>query len=90
MKVLDPFMGGGTTIVEGSRLGMQMSGCDLNPVAWFVVNNQIAQVDVAEVKRLIKDIETEVKPQIMPYYTSSSKWPRNPNSYFLRGCSVLC
>ena len=21
---------------------------------------------------------------------SSSKWPRNPNSYFLRGCSVLC
>ena len=45
-------MGGGTTIVEGSRLGMQMSGCDLNPVAWFVVNNEIAQVDVAEVKRL--------------------------------------
>jgi putative DNA methylase len=33
LKVADIFMGGGTTIVEGSRLGMQMYGCDLNPVA---------------------------------------------------------
>src|SRR5262245_23248955 len=28
LKIADPFMGGGTTIVEGSRLGMQMFGCD--------------------------------------------------------------
>jgi adenine-specific DNA methylase len=33
LKVADIFMGGGTTLVEGSRLGMQMSGNDLNPVA---------------------------------------------------------
>lgn len=69
LKVADPFMGGGTTIVEGSRLGMQMFGCDLNPVAWFIVKNEMAQVDIEEVKRLLADIETEVKPQIMPYYT---------------------
>jgi hypothetical protein len=68
LKVAEPFMGGGTTIVEGSRLGMQMFGCDLNPVAWFVVKNEMAQVDIAEVKRLIADIEAEVKPMIMPYY----------------------
>ncbi len=68
LKVADPFMGGGTTIVEGSRLGMQMFGCDLNPVAWFVVKNEMAQVDIDEVKRLLADIEAEVKPQIMPYY----------------------
>lgn len=68
LKVADPFMGGGTTIVEGSRLGMQMFGCDLNPIAWFVVKNEMAQVDIAEVKRLLADIEAEVKPQIMPYF----------------------
>ena len=61
-------MGGGTTIVEGSRLGMQMFGCDLNPVAWFVVKNEMARVDIEEVKRLLADIEAEVKPHIMPYY----------------------
>lgn len=68
LKVADIFMGGGTTLVEGSRLGMQMIGNDLNPVAWFVVKQELADVDLNEVKRLLADIETEVKPQIMPYY----------------------
>src|ERR1035437_9976259 len=65
LKVADPFMGGGTTIVEGSRLGMQMFGCDVNPVAWFVVKNEMTKVDLAEVNCLLADIETEVKPQII-------------------------
>ncbi|RZF25889.1 DUF1156 domain-containing protein [Paraburkholderia sp. UYCP14C] len=68
LKVADIFMGGGTTLVEGSRLGMQMVGNDLNPVAWFVVKQELANVDLEEVKRLLVDIEAEVKPQIMPYY----------------------
>lgn len=68
LKAADIFMGGGTTLVEGSRLGMQMTGNDLNPVAWFVVKQELAKVDLAEVKKLLADIEAEVKPQIMPYY----------------------
>ena len=68
LKVADIFMGGGTTLVEGSRLGMQMVGNDLNPVAWFVVKQELANVDLEEVQRLLADIEAEVKPQIMPYY----------------------
>ncbi len=68
LKVADIFMGGGTTLVEGSRLGMQMSGNDLNPVAWFVVKQELADVDMDEVKRLLADIEDEVKPQLMPFY----------------------
>ncbi len=68
LKVADIFMGGGTTLVEGSRLGMQMFGNDLNPVAWFVVKNELAKVDPEEVKALLADIEAEVKPQIIPFY----------------------
>jgi adenine-specific DNA methylase len=68
LTVADIFMGGGTTLVEGSRLGMQMFGNDLNPVAWFVVKQEFAKVDIEEVKRLLADIEAEVKPQIMPFY----------------------
>ena len=68
LKVADIFMGGGTTLVEGSRLGMQMVGNDLNPVAWFVVKQELADVDLEQVKKLLADIEAKVKPQIMPYY----------------------
>jgi hypothetical protein len=60
LKVADIFMGGGTTIVEGTRLGMQMYGNDLNPVAWFVVKNELAQVDPKEVQRFLDRIEAEV------------------------------
>jgi len=53
LKVADIFMGGGTTLVEGSRLGMQMFGNDLNPLAWFVVKQELANVDFDEVKNLL-------------------------------------
>ncbi len=49
LKVADIFMGGGTPLVEGSRLGMQLWGTDLNPVAWLVVKNALAKVHPAEV-----------------------------------------
>lgn len=82
LKVADVFMGGGTTIVEGSRLGMQMYGVDLNPVAWFIVKNELAQVSPEEVEALLRDIEADVKPQIMPFYACDcprghkGKWTR--------------
>ena len=84
LKVADIFMGGGTTLVEGSRLGMQMFGNDLNPVAWFVVKQELANVDLEEVKQLLADIEAEVKPQIMPFYScdgpngEKGKWTHLP------------
>ena len=68
LKVADIFMGGGTTIVEGARLGMAMYGIDLNPIAWFVVKNETASIERAELEALSEDIEARVKPQIMPFY----------------------
>ena len=69
LKVADIFMGKALTVVEGSRLGMQTYGNDLNPVAWFVAKNELAKVDKAEVETLLAEIEAEVKPQVMPFYT---------------------
>jgi putative DNA methylase len=39
--VLDPFMGGGTTVVEALRLGCEVLANDLNPVAWFIVKTEV-------------------------------------------------
>jgi hypothetical protein len=48
--VLDPFMGGGTTVVEALRLGCKPIGIDLNPVAWFVVKTEIEPVEIDALK----------------------------------------
>tara|TARA_Y100000588_G_scaffold368575_1_gene436653 strand:- start:309 stop:3602 length:3294 start_codon:yes stop_codon:yes gene_type:complete len=83
LKVVDIFMGGGTTIIEGARLGMQMYGNDLNPVAWLVVKNALAQVDSDELQEFFNDIEAKVKPQIIPFYACEcprghkGKWTNN-------------
>ncbi len=71
LRVLDIFMGGGTTLVEGARLGFQMAGVDLNPVAWFVTKNELACSDPAQVKALFEDIEAKVKPLVQPFYTTT-------------------
>lgn len=68
LNVADIFMGGGTTVVEGARLGMQLYGNDLNPVAWLVVKNELTQVDPDEVQPLLDYIKAELKPQFMPFY----------------------
>ena len=84
LKVADIFMGGGTTIVEGSRLGMQMFGCDLNPIAWFITKNELASATVKkeDVQALLDDIEAEVKPQVMPFY--SCDCPRGHKGKWIR------
>ena len=48
--ILDPFMGGGTTVVEALRLGCRVTGIDLNPVAWFIVKTEVEPVDLDELR----------------------------------------
>ena len=71
LRVLDCFMGGGTTMVEGARLGFQMTGVDLNPVAWFVVKNELACSDPQQVQTFFDHLEQEVKPLVKPFYITT-------------------
>lgn len=60
--IVDPFMGGGTTVVEALRLGCKVTGIDLNPVAWFIVKTEVEPVDIEELKKAFKRLsEREVK-----------------------------
>ena len=60
--ILDPFMGGGTTVVEALRLGCKVIGIDLNPVAWFIVKTETTPVDVKQLERAFDDLANRVVP----------------------------
>lgn len=66
--VLDPFMGGGTTIVEALRLGCKVIGVDINPVAWFITKKEIEPVDLDDLDRAFRNLEKTAGSYIKQYY----------------------
>lgn len=69
--VLDPFMGGGTTIVEALRLGCKVIGGDINPVAWFVTKKEIETVDFDALDAAFRNLEQTAGRQIKSYYRTT-------------------
>lgn len=69
-KILDPFMGGGTSLVEASRFGVESVGEDLNPVAWFVTKKELdaGQTDVEELEAAFEQVRDDVADEILDYY----------------------
>lgn len=60
--VLDPYMGGGTTIVEAMAHGRRAIGCDLNSLAVFVTTAKTTTLSKKEIKE-IRNWATVVVPQ---------------------------
>jgi putative DNA methylase len=45
-RVADPFMGGGTPLIEANRVGCDVQGFDINPMAAWIVREEIEHLDV--------------------------------------------
>ncbi|MFC5134011.1 MULTISPECIES: DUF1156 domain-containing protein [Haloferacaceae] len=69
-KILDPFMGGGTSLVEASRFGAEVVGNDLNPVAWFVTKKELeaGKTDVEKLEEAFEQVKEDVADEITQYY----------------------
>jgi putative DNA methylase len=67
--VLDPFMGSGTTLFEALRLGCQVVGCDVNPVAWWVAKSAIEQPqDLGALRDAFHRLDQSVGQRIRDLY----------------------
>jgi adenine-specific DNA methylase len=45
ITVADPFMGGGTPLLEANRIGCNVMGTDINPMAAWIVHEEIDAID---------------------------------------------
>jgi putative DNA methylase len=61
---LDPFMGGGTPVIEANRLGLAVIGYDTNAMSRWIVERELEELDPDELlragERVINQVETEV------------------------------
>jgi len=65
--VLDPFMGGGTTGQEATRVGAKFIGSDLNPVAWFISTMGLAP-QTPMLETYFRRVMSQSREEIRPYY----------------------
>ncbi|MHA1976727.1 MAG: DNA methyltransferase [Candidatus Hodarchaeales archaeon] len=66
--VLDPFCGGGTSLIEMNRLGMKSIGIDLNPVAWFTTKKELDNLNLEEFTQKSIWISNHVGKKIINFY----------------------
>ncbi len=64
-KVADPFMGGGTPLIEANRVGCDVTGFDINPMAAWIVREEIEHLDLdayqKEAKALLANLRKEIE-----------------------------
>ena len=68
VRILDPFMGGGTTMVEANRLDCAVTGYDINPMAWWVVRQELGSLDVDEYVREAARLRVSLEREIGALY----------------------
>jgi len=66
--VLDPFVGGGTTVVEASRLGADVHGFDIDPVACFVTQQELRARTIPELRDSLGLVRDEVWGKVQELY----------------------
>lgn len=69
--ILDPFCGGGVTVVEGLRLSRKVIGVDINPLATFITKMEVIDVDLDELKDAFEQVETACRAKIEELYLTT-------------------
>lgn len=80
-RVLDPFCGSGTSLVECAHLGMSASGTDINPLAVFVANAKLLALatPAADLSKALQQVVHGFKP-----HSTAGDWMADSRTEYLR------
>lgn len=63
-RIADPFMGGGTPLIEANRVGCDVQGFDINPMAAWIVREEMEHLNLAAyecaARSLIDNLRSEL------------------------------
>jgi adenine-specific DNA methylase len=62
--VADPFMGGGTPLIEANRVGCDVLGFDINPMAVWIVREEIEHLDLDAYRRAADELLVTLEREI--------------------------
>ena len=66
--IADPFMGGGTPILEANRVGCEVIGADINPMACWIVQEELESIDLMAYRAAANDLRHSLCQQIGHLY----------------------
>jgi len=66
--IADPFMGGGTPLIEANRLGFGVIGSDVNPMAYWIVRQELSPIDDEQLAAAARDVIDDVTETIGDLY----------------------
>jgi adenine-specific DNA methylase len=72
LTVLDPFMGGGTSVIESSKVNAKVLGIDIDPIAWFVTKKELEPFSELLLTDSLQYLERTVGKEIQSYYLTKT------------------
>jgi len=67
-RIADPFMGGGTPLIEANRVGCDVAGFDINPMASWIVREELEYLDVQAYQEMAQHLLEHLRNQIGHLY----------------------
>ena len=64
ISVADPFMGGGTPLIEANRVGCDVIGYDINPMAYWIVRQEIEHLDLDAYRKAAHSLRQRLEKEV--------------------------
>jgi adenine-specific DNA methylase len=93
IRIADPFMGGGTPLLEGNRVGCDVVGFDINPMAYWIVRQEIEHLNLRAYRMAADRLRLQLETKIGHLYrTTCTKCGRSDAhaKYFLWVKTQVC
>jgi len=68
LRIADPFMGGGTPLLEANRTGCDVIGYDVNPMAHWIVSEEIQQIDLVAYRKATQRLRKQLEDKVGRLY----------------------